>query len=193
MSKEVTTLGKRAVNRLVVGIMFLIIFGLVGGLAVFLLGVPLRGDIQDLGAGIAGLNTIQGLGQILWWAVSALLVAGIAIFLVTRARFLFIFKKVEEEPDIPRKTFIITFLVLGAIISFLFFLANSLLQIFGTDLSAVDIQKIFDALVAGDFMTLFVGLIFAIIVGTIIVAVANRTGSVQEAEEALGLPEKAKV
>lgn len=189
MVDEIQKTAKRAVNRLVIGLLFLIVFGLVGGLSAFLLGVPIRGDVQDLGAGIANLTSFAGFGQIIWWVVSTLIIAFIAIFLVQRMGFLVPFKGVESKPDIPKRTFIITAIILGAVISFLFFLANSVLRIFGTDLSATDVVRIFDALVAGDFVTLFVGLLFAIIVGTIVVAVANRTGSFQKAGQDVGLPE----
>jgi len=190
MSSEVTKLGKRAVNRIVVGILFLIIFGLVGGLAIFLLGVPLTGDVRDLAMGIETIDEdfIQAFGIILWFAVSTLLIAGIATFIVVKFRLLIPFKKVESQPDIPRRTFIITFIILGAIISFLFWLTNQFLGFFGTDLSAVDIGRIGQALLEGDFTTLFVGLIFALIAGTIVIAVVNRTGKFQKAGEDVGLP-----
>jgi len=190
MSDEVKTLGKRAVNRLIVGIMFLIIFGLVAGLALFLVGVPLSTDLGDFAIGLENIASLEGIGQIVWWAISALIIAFIAIILVTRARFLFVFGKADKPPDIPRKTFIITFIILGAIIMLLFFVANSLLSFFGTELSDVDIIRIGEALATGDLQTLFVGLIFAIIIGTIVVAVANRAGSFQKAEEDAGLPKK---
>lgn len=190
MSKEATKIGKKAVNRIVVGLLFMIIFGLVGGLAIFLLGVPLTGDIRDLATGIEALdeNLATGLGTILWFAVSTLLIAGIAILVVVKFRLLVPFKSVETQPDIPRRTFIITFIILGAIISFLFWLTNQLLGFFGTDLSAVDIGRIGQALVEGDFNTLFVGLIFALIAGTIVIWVVNRTSKFQKAEEDVGLP-----
>lgn len=187
MGDEVSKNAKRAINRLVIGLLFLVIFGLVGGLSAFLLGVPLSGDVQDLGAGIENLNTLAGFGQIIWWVASTLIIAFIAIFLVTRMGFLVPFKRVESKPDIPKRTFIITAIILGAVISFLFWLANNVLSIFGTDLSATDIEKIFNALVEGDFATLFIGLIFAIIIGTIVVFVANRTGSIQKAGEDVGI------
>ena len=193
MSGEIRKFGERAVNRIVVGILFLIIFGITGGVAVFLLGVPLRGDIADLGTGISNIGTAQGFGIILWWAVSTLIIAGIAILSVTKLRALMPFKNVEHQPDIPQKTFIITAVVLGAIISLLVFLANSILGIFKTNLTSVDIVKIYNALVTGDLTTLFVGLIFAMIVGTIVVAVANKTSSIQKAEEDIGLPKSARV
>jgi hypothetical protein len=192
MSDEVKTLGKRAINRLIVGIAFLIIFGLVAGLALFLVGVPLSTDLGDFALGIENIASLEGLGQIAWWAISALIIAGIAIILVTKARFLFVFGKADKPADIPRRTFI-TILILGAIIMFLFFVANSLLSFFGTDLNAVDIVRIGEALASGDLQTLFVGLILAIIVGTIVVAVANRAGTFQKAEEDAGLPKKFKV
>ncbi len=184
---EVQKLGKRAVNRLIIGLLFLVIFGLVGGLSAFLLGIPLSGDVQDLGAGIENLNTLAGFGQIIWWVLSTLIIAFIAIFLVAKMGFLTPFKSVESKPDIPKRTFIVTAIILGAVISFLFWLTNQVLSIFGTDLSATDIQKIFNALIEGDFTTLFLGLVFAIIVGTIVVAVANRTGSIQKAGQDAGI------
>jgi hypothetical protein len=191
MSKEVTRIGKKAVNRIVIGIEFMVIFGLAGGLAIFLLGVPLTGDLGDLATGIDLIdeNIGTGLGIIFFWALSTLIIAGIATFLVVKFRLLIPFKSVDEEPDVPKKTFIITFIILGAIISFLFFIANQVLGFFGTGLSAVDIGRIFTALVEGDFTTFFVGIIFALIAGTIVVAVVNRTTRFQKASEDVGLPE----
>ena len=191
MSSEIKDLGKKAVNRIVVGILFMIIFGLVGGLAIFLLGVPLTGDVQDLATGIEAIdeNIVAGLGIIFWFAVSTIIIAIIATLIVVKFKFLQPFKSVDKEPDIPRRTFIITFITLGAIISFLFWVTNQFLGFFGTQLSAVDIGRIGEAIVQGDLTTLFVGLIFALIAGTIVVAVVNRTGSIQKAEGDLGLPE----
>ena len=195
MSSEATKYGKRAVNRIVVGLEFMLIFGLVGGLAVFLLSVPLTGDIRDLASGIEQIdsNTVAGFGIIIWWALSTLIIASIATFIVVKWRMLIPFKNVEHAPDIPQKTFIITFLVLGAIISFLFWLTNQFLGFFGTQLSAVDIGRIGQALLAGDFTTLFVGMIFALIAGTLVIAVVNSTSKVQKAEEDIGLPKSAQV
>ena len=64
---EITKTGKKAVNRLVVGLLFLIIFGLIGGLSIYLLGIPLTGDLQDLATGIENINSLAGFGQIIWW------------------------------------------------------------------------------------------------------------------------------
>lgn len=190
MSSEVKKIGKKAVNRIVVGVLFMIIFGLVGGLAIFLLGVPLTGDVRDLATGIETIdeNIASGLGIIFWFAVSTLLIAGIAILVVMKLRFLQPFKSVDKEPDIPKRTFIITFIILGAIISFLFWIANQFLGFFGTELSAVDIGRIGQAVVNGDVTTLSVGLIFALIAGTVVVAVVNKTSSFQKAGEDVGLP-----
>jgi len=54
-SEAVTKAGKKALNRIIIGIEFMIIFGLAGGLAVYLLGVPLTGDVRDLGTGIEAM------------------------------------------------------------------------------------------------------------------------------------------
>lgn len=191
MSKEVTRIGKKALNRIVIGIEFMLIFGLVGGLAIFLLGVPLTGDVRDLATGIENIdeNPLSGFGIIVWWALSTILIAGIATFIVLKFRLLLPFKKVDEVPDVPKRTFIITFIILGAIISFLFWLTNQFLGFFGTELSAVDIAKLGQAILDGDLNTLFVGLIFALIAGTIVVAVVNRTTKFQKVGSDVGLPE----
>lgn len=190
MSTEATKYGKRALNRIVVGIEFMIIFGLVGGLAIFLLGVPLTGDVRDLATGIENIDTnaVAGFGQIVWWGLSTLLIAGIAVFIVAKWRMLIPFKSVEHAPDIPAKTALITFVILGAIISFLFWVINQFLGLFGTQLSAVDIAKIGQAILQGDLNTLFVGVIFALIAGTVVIAVVNRTSKFQKAGEDVGLP-----
>lgn len=188
MVGEVTRTAKRAVNRLVIGLLFLIIFGLVAGLSAFLLGVPLRGDIQDLATGIQNILTPAGFSLLIWSVISILIIAGITLFLVAKQGLLIPFKKEERKPDIPKRTFLITAIILGAIIAFLFWLTNQVLNVFGTDLSVANIGGILEALLAGDIVTVFVGLLFAIIVGTIVVFVGNRTGSIQRAEEASGLP-----
>ncbi len=191
MSKEVTKIGKKAVNRIVIGIEFMIIFGLAGGLAIFLLGVPLTGDLSDLATGIELIdeNIGTGLGVIFFWALSTIIIGAIGIFLVVKFRLLIPFKSVDEVPDVPKRTFLITFIILGAIISFLFFVVNQALGFFGTALSAVDIGRVFTSLVEGDFTTFFVGIIFALIAGTVVVAVVNRTSKFQKASEDVGLPE----
>ncbi len=191
MSKEVTKIGKKAVNRIVIGIEFMIIFGLAGGLAIFLLGVPLTGDLGDLATGIDLIdeNVGTGLGIIFFWALSTIIIGAIGIFLVVKFRLLIPFKSVDEVPDVPKRTFLITFVILGAIISFLFFVVNQALGFFGTALSAVDIGRVFTSLVEGDFTTFFVGIIFALIAGTVVVAVVNRTSKFQKASEDVGLPE----
>ena len=194
-SEAVTKAGKKALNRIIIGIEFMIIFGLAGGLAVYLLGVPLTGDVRDLGAGIEAIdeNIGTGFAIMLWWLVSTLLIAGIATFIVVKWRLLVPFKDVEKTPDVPKKTFIITFIILGAIISFLFWLTNQFLGFFGTELSSVDIGKIAVSITQGDFTTLFVGLIFALIAGTIVIAVVSATTRIQKAEEDIGLPKSAQV
>jgi len=177
------------INRLVLGLIFLILFGVVGGIVVLLFSIPLTGDIADLGTGLAvlGDDPLQGFGLIIFWAFSTLIIAGIAILIAGKKRLLVPFKRVEKEADIPRNVTVVTAIVLGGIISFLLFLANRLLNIFGSDLSATDIQVIGTALIEGDFTTLFLGLIFAIIVGTIVIFVADRTRDVKGLAEKAGI------
>jgi len=177
------------VNRLVLGIIFLVLFGVVGGIVALLFSLPLTGDVEDLGVGllILGDDPLTGFGLIIFWAFSTLIIAGIALFIAGKKKFLVPFKRVEKDADIPRNVTVVTAIVLGGIISFLLFLANRLLNIFGQDLSATDIQVIGQALLDGDFTTLFVGLIFAVIVGTIVIFVADRARDVKELTEKAGI------
>lgn len=177
------------VNRLVLGIIFLILFGVVGGIVALLFSLPLTGDVEDLGVGLLTLgdDPLTGFGLIIFWAFSTLIIAGIALFIAGKKKLLVPFKRVEKDADIPRNVTVVTAIVLGGIISFLLFLANRLLNIFGQDLSATDIQLIGQALLDGDFTTLFVGLIFAVIVGTIVIFVADRARDVGELTEKAGI------
>jgi len=185
----ITTKVELGINRMVLGILFLILFGTVGGIVTLLFSIPLRGDISDLGTGFMAIGTdpLTGFGLIVYWALSTLIIAGIALVIAGKKKLLVPFKRVEKDSDIPKGVTVVTAIVLGAIISFLFFLVNRLLAIFGTDLSASDVVKIGNALLAGDFTTLFIGIIFATIVGTIFVFVADREKDVKE------LTEKAKI
>lgn len=190
MADDLKQKGERIVNRLVIGVLFLILFGIAGGLAIYLLGVPLSGDVGDLLAGLDALTTDIGTGiaTIVWWVVSTLIIAGIAIILVGRMTFFLPFKKAEQrKPDIPKKITIVTAIILGATISLLFFLVNVVLGIFGTDLSAGSLEKLATAFTSGDIATIFLGIIFAIVVGVIVVGIANRTGSAQKVAETAGI------
>jgi len=179
--------GKFLANRLFLGIEFLVLYGLAGGIAGWLLGVQLTGNVQDLASGISNINSLQGFGQIIWFAVSTLVIAGIAITLAKYKRYLTPFKKIEGEADIPKKVTIVTAIVLGAIISFLLWITSIIVGIFGQSLSSTDIRVIYDALIAGDMVGLFVGLIFAVIVGIIVIGVANRTSKVEDITEDAGI------
>ena len=177
------------INRLVLGVIFLILFGVVGGIVALLFSIPLTGDIADLGTGLSvlGEDPLTGFGLIIFWALSTLIIAGIAILIAGKKKLFVPFKRVEKDADIPKGVTVVTAIVLGGIISFLLFLANRLLNIFGSDLSAGDITVLGTALLEGDFTTLFLGLIFAIIVGTIVIFVADRTRDVKGLAEKAGI------
>jgi len=184
---EVAKTGKYLTNRLFLGIAFLVLYGVAGGIATWILGVQLTGNVQDLASGISNINSLQGFGQIVWFAVSTLIIAGIAITLAKYKGYLTPFKKIEGEADIPKKVTIVTAIVLGAIISFLLWIASIVVGIFGQNLSSSDIRVIYNALVAGDMVGLFVGLIFAVLVGIIVIGVANRTRDVEKLTEDAGI------
>lgn len=185
MASDLKTKGKLAVNRLVIGLLFIIVFGLVGGVATFILGVPLRGDVQDLG--LVDFSA-QGFGIVIWFVASTLIIAGIAIFFVRRMGLFIPFKSAEKgKPDIPKKTTIVTAIALGAIISLMFFLINSVLNIFDQDLSATQITVLLNSFMEGNIVNIIMGLIFAIIVGTVVVYFASRTSTIEEVVDTAGI------
>ena len=179
--------GKFLVNRLFLGIQFLILYGLAGGIAAILLGTQINGSLQSLGAGIENINSFLGLGQIVWFAISTLIIAAIAIALAKYKRYLTPFRHTDDEADIPKKVTLVTAIVMGALISLLLWILSSVLKIFGQDLTSTDVLSIYNALVNMDFIGLFVGLIFAVVVGIIVIGVANNAAKVDKVVDDVGI------
>lgn len=166
------------VNRLVLGFIFAFIYQIVIGIATSLFALPLTGNIQDLISGIQSISSDQGYLFIVWWIISTIIITTIALILVKNRRYLSPYK--EELESIPSNITAITAIVIGAIISFWFFLVDVVIGFFTVPGSQTDYQAIYQAASSGDFAPLILSIIFSIIVGFIIVGVASKTARVKE-------------
>ena len=165
------------VNRLVLGFVFAFVYQLFVGVATSLLSLPLTGNIQDLISGIENINSEQGLWFIVWWITSTIIITVIAILIVKNRQYLYPYKQ-EKDINIPPKITGVTALIIGTIISFLFFLVDLITgSIVKIDTSA-DVQVIYEAAANGDFIPLVISIIFSIMAGFVIVGVVSKTSAV---------------
>lgn len=167
------------VNRLVYGFMFAFLYQLVVAIATSFFSIPLTGNIQDLISGIEQIEHEQGYLLITWWIISTIVITVIALLIVRYKKYLSPYKQ-EKDIDIPPKITIVTAIIIGAIISFLFFLLDLVIGSIVKISSATDVQAIYIAASTGDFMPLAVSIVFSIAAGFIIVGVTSKTSKVKE-------------
>ena len=174
------------INRLTVGFTFAFLYQMVIGIATSVLSLPLTGNIQDLISGIEQIDKNEGSLLIVWWIVSTIIITGISLVIVRYKKYLSPYKQ-EKNIDIPPKITAITAIIIGAIISFLFFLLDLVIGSIVKLGSATDVQAIYEAASSGDFGPLGVSIIFSIIAGFIIVGVASKTSKVKELTRDVGI------
>ncbi len=166
-------------NRLIYGLAFVFLYQMVVVATTSLLSIPLTGNLQDLLTGVRNIGVEQGYLLVSWWIASTIIITIISILIVRYKRHLSPYKD-EADIDIPPRITPVTAIIIGAIISFLFFLLDlaigSVVEI-GT---TTDVQAIYIAAVHGDFVPLLVGALFSIIAGFIIVAVVGKTSKVKD-------------
>lgn len=167
------------VNRLVYGFTFAFLYQLVVAIATSFFSIPLTGNIQDLISGIEQIENEQGYLLIAWWIISTIVITAIALLIVRYKKYLSPYKQ-EKDIDIPPKITVVTAIIIGAIISFLFFLLDLVIGSIVKISSATDVQAIYIAASTGDFMPLGVSIVFSIVAGFIIVGVTSKTSKVKE-------------
>ncbi|MDH3854087.1 MAG: magnesium and cobalt transport protein CorA, partial [Nitrosopumilus sp.] len=167
------------VNRLVLGFVFAFVYQIFIGVATSLLSLPLTGNIQDLISGIEQIDSGQGLWFIAWWIISTILITVIAILIVKNKKYIYPYKH-EKDIDIPPKITAVTAIVIGAIISFMFFLVDLIIGSIVKINTSTDVQAIYEAAVNGNFVPIAVSIIFSVIAGFVIVGVVSRTSKVTE-------------
>ena len=173
-------------NRLVYGFTFAFIYQIVIGIATSILSLPLTGNIQDLISGLEQIEEEQGYLFIAWWIISTVIITVISLVIIRYKKYLSPYKK-EKDIDMPPKITAIAAIIIGAIISFLFFLLDLIIGSIVKIGSATDVQAIYEAASNGDFGPLVVSIIFSIIAGFIIVGVASKTSKVKELTRDVGI------
>ena len=164
-------------NRLVLGFVFAFIYQIFVGVATSLLSLPLTGNIQDLISGIENIDSEQGAWFIVWWIVSTIIITTIAIVIVKNRKYLYPYKN-EKNIDIPARITPVTAIVIGAIISFLFFLIDLVIGSVVKISTSTDVQAIYQAAADGNFAPLGISLVFSVVAGFVIVGVIGKTSKV---------------
>ena len=173
-------------NRLVYGFTFAFLYQIVIGIATSLLSLPLTGNIQDLISGVEQIESQQGPWLVGWWIISTIIITVMALLIIRYKKYLSPYKG-EKNIEIPPKITAITAIIIGASISFLFFLLDTIIGFIVQTGSKTDVNAIYQAAIIGDFTPLTVSIIFSIIAGFIIVGVASKTSKVKEITNDLGL------
>lgn len=156
-----------------IGFIFAFIYQAMTGMATSALSIPLTGTIQDLLWGLESADQTRSMLAITWWMVSTTLFTLIATQLVRfRGRFSpYRGENMDFRPNIT----IASLLILGAIMSFLFFLLDLVL---GAVSAVSDIHTIYESAVSGDYEQLAVSMLFSIVAGFVVVGIIGRASKV---------------
>ena len=95
--------------------------------------------------------------------------------------------------EIPPKITAFTAIIIGAIISFLFFLLDLIIGAITISGSQADINAIYQAALSGDFWPLILSIIFSILAGFIIVGVAGKTSKVKDLTQKMDFSDISKI
>ncbi|MCV0411709.1 magnesium/cobalt transporter CorA [Nitrosarchaeum sp.] len=166
------------INRLSVGFLFAVVYQIVVASATYLLSIPLSGNISDLFLGIKKADS-EGILLIAWWIISTIIITLISLIIVKHKNYFSVYKN-EKNIDIPPKISILTIIVIGSIISFMFFLMDSAIGIFVPSNSAADVQAIYESALDGNFIPFYFSVLFSLLTGFIIVGVAAKTSNVSK-------------
>ena len=172
-------------NRLVLGFLFAFVYQIFVVVATSLLSLPLTGNIRDLISGIEQIDSTNGIWFIAWWIISTVIITLIAIIIVKNKKYLYPYKQ-EKDINIPQKITAITAIIIGAVISFLFFLIDLVIGSIVKVNTPADVQAIYQAAAGGDFGPLTISLIFSIIAGFVIIGVVSKTSRVSKFTEEIG-------
>lgn len=170
------------VNRLVVGFVFAFIYQALTGVATSALSIPLTGTIQDLIWGLESADYTHSTLAIVWWVVSTILFTAIATQLVRFRKRISPYKG-EKNMDTPPNITIVSLIILGATMSFLFFLLDLTL---GASSAVSDIHTIYESAVSGDYGPLAISILFSVAAGFVVVGVVGRAGKVRELTRGVG-------
>ena len=180
------------INRLVYGFTFAFLYQIVIGIATSLLSIPLTGNIQDLISGVEQIESQHGPWLVIWWIISTVIITAMALLIIRYKKYLSPYKG-EKDIEIPPKITLVTAIIIGASISFLFFLLDTVIGMVVEPGTKTDVSAIYQAAIIGDFAPLTVSILFSIIAGFIIVGVASKTSKVKEITKDFGLQDIANI
>ena len=166
-------------NRLILGFVFASVYQVFVGAATSLLSLPLTGNVQDLIWGIEQIDSGQGLLFIAWWVISTVIITMIAIFIVKNKKYLSVYKQ-EKNINVPPRITPITTTIVGAMISFFFFVIDLVIGTVAHIDDATNVHEIYQAAMAGDFAPFGISMLFSIIAGFAIVGIVSRTSRVTQ-------------
>ena len=173
------------INRLSVGFLFAFVYQIVVGVATSILSIPLTGNISDLFLGFEKADS-EGILLISWWIISTIIITAISLIIVKNKSYFSPYRD-EKNIDIPPKISVVTAIVIGAIISFMFFLLDTIIGIFVPANTSTDVQAIYESALLGNFIPLYLSIIFSIIIGFIIVGISSKTSKVSAITDDLGV------
>lgn len=179
-------------NRLVYGFTFAILYQIVIGIATSLLSIPLTGNLQDLISGFQKIESEQGPLLVAWWIISTIIITAISLVII-RYRKYFSPYQGEKDIEIPPKITPLTAIIIGGIISFLFFLLDSTIGAVSVASTQSDVHAIYQAAQEGNFYPFFLSIFFSIFAGFIIVGVAGKTSKVKNITEKMDFSDLAKI
>ena len=156
------------------------------GVATSVLSIPLTGNIQDLISGVEQIESTQGPWLVVWWVISTIIITMVALLIVRYRKYISPYKE-EINIEIPPKITAATAIIIGSIISFLFFLLDTIIGLIADTSSTTDVTAIYQSAIVGDFVPLTVSIIFSIIAGFIIVGVTSKTSKVKEITKDFGI------
>ena len=164
-------------NRLVYGFTFAFVYQIIVAIATSILSIPLSGNISDLFLGIEKAGE-EGVVLIVWWIISTIIITIISLVIIKNRRYFSPFRN-EKNIQIPPNITPLTAIVVGAIISFTFFLMDTLIGTF-VSTNTTDVEAIYQAALDGNFIPLYLSIIFSIVTGFTIVGVVSKTSKVVE-------------
>ena len=179
-------------NRLVYGFTFAFLYQIVIGIATSLLSLPLTGNIQDLISGVEQIDSQHGPWLVIWWITSTIIITVMALMIIRYKKYISPYKG-EKNIEVPPKITAVTAIIIGGLISFLFFLLDSVIGLVVKAGTATDVEAIYQAAIVGDFTPLVISIVFSIMAGFIIVGVASKTSKVKEMTKDLGLQDLTKI
>jgi len=179
-------------NRLVYGFTFAFLYQIVIGIATSLLSIPLTGNIQDLISGFKNIESQQGPILVAWWIISTITITAISLVIIRYRKYLSPYKE-EKNIEIPPKITALTAIIIGAIISLLFFLLDLIIGTITKSTSQTDVHAIYQSAMVGDFSPLLISIVFSILAGFVIVGVAGKTSKVKDMTKKMDFSDLTKI